>query len=177
MFYKEMQSGWIPPENISEEQYKQLKTMQPSGLRGFVGFFCSFGGKWWGGYARDPKTNRSFSKEAHNDSIRLASQTVNVEFSCLHYSEFLGTIPRGSFVYCDPPYKGTTGYKNKFSHTFFWEQIRMWSSVHDIFVSEYKAPDDFECVWSIERKTELNTKNGKALRIEKLFKYKGVSNV
>ncbi len=176
LFYKEMQNGWKPPETLSEEKYRQLKTMHPSGLRGFAGFFCSFGGKWFGGYARDPKTNRSFPKEAHTDALRLASQTVDVEFSCLHYSEFLEIIPRGSFVYCDPPYKGTTGYKNKFNHTFFWEQMRMWSNVHDILISEYKAPDDFECVWSIERKTELNTKDGKALRIEKLFRYKGASN-
>ena len=24
-------------------------------LTGFVGFGCSFGGKWWGGYAKDKR--------------------------------------------------------------------------------------------------------------------------
>lgn len=73
-------------------------------------------------------------------------------------------------IYIDPPYKGTTKYSTIFDHNRFWEVVRRFSSKHDIYVSEYVAPDDFECVWSIIRKTELNTKQGKAIRTERLFK-------
>ena len=41
---------------------------------------------------------------------------------------------------------------------------------HIVFISEYKAPDDFKCIKTIEHKTLLN-KNNKSARIEKLFKY------
>ena len=43
---------------------------------------------------------------------------------------------------------------------------------HKIFVSEYNAPDDFECIWQKEVKTVLN-KNSQDIRTEKLFKHKG----
>lgn len=50
--WKAVQSGWIPPTDISEKYYLQIKNNQVSfdpALVGFVGFGCSFGGKWWGG--------------------------------------------------------------------------------------------------------------------------------
>jgi DNA adenine methylase len=48
--------GWLPPENISEDDYRTVRAGPVCALRGFVGFGCSFGGKWFGGYARAPKT-------------------------------------------------------------------------------------------------------------------------
>ena len=52
--FKDLQSGREFPSNISEEEYKSIKTDMNSdkGLSGFVGFGCSFGGKWWGGGVR-----------------------------------------------------------------------------------------------------------------------------
>ena len=50
-----LQNGYELPEEITEEQYhyiKEHKDEDPA-LAGFVGFACSFGGKWFGGYARD----------------------------------------------------------------------------------------------------------------------------
>ena len=46
---------------------------------------------------------------------------------------------------------------------------------HKVFISEYNAPEDFECVKEIEHKTILN-KNENSKRIEKLFIFKGVVN-
>ncbi len=46
------QAGWIPPNNISKDEYYEIKSNPydyPDYLVGFVGFLCSFGGKWWGG--------------------------------------------------------------------------------------------------------------------------------
>lgn len=44
--YKELQKGWIPPENVSEEEYQLAKNGQLSDhLTGFIGFACSFSGK------------------------------------------------------------------------------------------------------------------------------------
>ena len=43
-----------------------------------------------------------------------------------------------------------------------------------VFVSEYKAPDDFICVWQGEVKTNFASQRDKATHkaVEKLFKFK-----
>ena len=40
------------PTDVSKELYYYIKTSTtcPDWLKGFVGFGCSFAGKWWGGY-------------------------------------------------------------------------------------------------------------------------------
>src|SRR5574343_212970 len=58
--WKAVQSGWIPPSDISEELYGEIKNNKesyPKELVAFVGFGCSFGGKWFGGYARGGSRN------------------------------------------------------------------------------------------------------------------------
>ena len=55
LMWEALATGWEPPEQVSEEEYKALRHAEPSALRGFVGYGCSFGGKWFGGYARSKK--------------------------------------------------------------------------------------------------------------------------
>ena len=42
-----------------------------------------------------------------------------------------------------------------------------------IFMSEYDAPDDFKCIWQMEKKDGLGRKKGKKqnTKVEKLFVY------
>jgi len=42
---------------------------------------------------------------------------------------------------------------------------------HTVFISEYSAPNDFDCVKEIQHKTILD-KNSQYQRTEKLFRYK-----
>ena len=45
-------NSFIPPTDMSEELYHTIKTLpSPSALKAFVGFGCSFGGKYFAGYA------------------------------------------------------------------------------------------------------------------------------
>ena len=87
------------------------------------------------------------------------------------YNEIV--IPENSVVYCDPPYEGVTGYGVEFNHAEFWNLVRQVSKEHDVFVSEYKAPEDFECVWQSVAKSSLSA-NGKSggskQSVEKLFR-------
>jgi DNA adenine methylase len=177
-FYRQLQDGWLPPEILSEERYKELKQLYKetvcNGEIGFAMYFCSFGGKAWGGYARDPKSGYDFVKGARNSAIRLIQTVKDVKFYSRDYEDLLRTLPLGCLIYCDIPYINTTQYRFSFDHTRFFNIIREFSNRHDIFVSEYQAPEDFECVWQIERKTCMNTiTGGKADRTEKLFKFKG----
>src|SRR5208337_2924620 len=49
LMWQAVAAGWVPPHSVTEAQYRQLKHAEPSALRGFVGFGCSFSGKWFGG--------------------------------------------------------------------------------------------------------------------------------
>lgn len=65
----------------------------------------------------------------------------------MDYKEMV--IPNNSLIYCDPPYKGTRPYigDNKIIHKEFWDWCRhKRNNGHLIFVSEYNAPSDFECI-------------------------------
>ena len=75
---------------------------------------------------------------------------------------------------CNPPYQGTTEYKDReFDHEQFYEWCREQAKHNVVFVSEYDAPDDFECVWSQEVKSSLSANGvsgGSKKSVEKLFK-------
>ena len=68
-----VQNGYELPELITPDQYQLIKADKDWDpvLVGFVGFGCSFGGKWFGGYARNAtgtnyalQSKRSFGKNA-----------------------------------------------------------------------------------------------------------------
>lgn len=177
--YKELQKGWLPPTKLTKEEYMHIKNNpdeQPY-LTGFVGFGCSFAGKWFGGYAKD-NSGRNYCLNAYNSILKkiesgLLSETI---FICCDYRELK---PKDMIIYCDPPYKNTTQYdKNivgKFDNNEFWEIMREWSKDNTVLISEYEAPNDFEIVWEKQVKLDIRDKNNnKQERIERLFKYKNI---
>lgn len=166
MLYNAVQNGWLPPTSISENEYKELKNAKSSALRGFAGVACSFSGKWFGGYARSG--DRNYALNGYNGLKKMAIKIEDATIINSSYEQL--EIPDGSMVYCDPPYANTTEYKNKFDTEAFWRWARKLSKSCDVYISEYTAPNDFECVWELERNLEM-CKNGRK-RIEKLFKYR-----
>lgn len=164
-----LQAGWIPPTDVSKEMYYEVKNNQDSyseELIGFVGFLCSFGGKWWGGYAANSKGD-NYADRGSRVLTKQAKKLKEIEFINCSYQDL--EIPPNSLIYCDPPYEGTTKYKGGFDHLEFWEWCRIKAKEgHLVYVSEYNAPSDFKCVKEIEHKTILN-KNAQDKRVEKLF--------
>lgn len=174
--WKELQKGWIPPDIITKEDYyyiKENKDEKPY-LTGFVGFGCSFGGKWFGGLASNKKGD-NYCARAERSLMKDISGLINAEFSCLDYKDVI--IPKGSVVYADPPYAKTTGYDKivgEFNHEEFWEYMRKISKDNKVFISEQEAPDDFECIWEKEQTRTLDyNKNNQPKKTEKLFIYRG----
>jgi DNA adenine methylase len=169
--YQQYQNGWEPPKEVSEELYQIAKKgeVEPE-LQAFIGFGCSFAGKWFGGYARDK--NRNFALNAYNSLNKKMNSMKNVTFIQGSYNKI--DAPKNAIIYCDPPYTGTTGYDavGKFEFTLFWEWVRMQSKYNKVFISEYQAPNDFKTVLEINTKTDVRGKNGKIDRIEKLFTLK-----
>ena len=82
-------------------------------------------------------------------------------------------IPENSVIYCDPPYENTTKYVGSFDSSAFWNWCRIKASEGlTVFVSEYNAPDDFECVWSKSVCSSLTKDTGSKVAIERLFRCK-----
>lgn len=139
--WRALQSGWIPPEAISREEYASIKANQkgyPPELVCFVGLLCSFGGKWFGGYAANAKGD-NYAAGGKRALLAQLPRIKDVVFTCSQYSsnDFSGF---SALIYCDPPYEGTTAYKMHFDSASFWQWVREQSINNPVFVSEYKAP-------------------------------------
>ena len=175
--YQYTQKGWQPPEEVSEELYQELKAKQDSTdpRTAFVGFGCSFSGKWYGGYARNSK-GFNYAASAKRSLLKKMVQCKDVLFIHADYKDALLNAPKDSMVYLDPPYAHTTGYgaTGSFDSGQFWGIVRKVSEEHDVYISEYSAPPDFKCVLEVQTKTDIRNKSGiKEPRIERLFKYGG----
>jgi len=168
--YQALQGGWTPPTELTKDEYYYIKENQDENpaLTGFVGFGCSFAGKWFGGYAHSK--DRNYCLNAYNSILNKMENMMDVTFECKDYKDL---DPEGALIYCDPPYKGTTQYGKivgEFDSDEFWDYMREWSKSNTVVISEYSAPDDFVEVWRKETKTDIrNGKNEKEKRIEKLF--------
>jgi DNA adenine methylase len=173
--YIALQNNWIPPKELTKEEYEYIKNNKDDKpyLTGFVGFGCSFAGKWFGGYAKNDK-DRNYCLNAHNSILKKMKGLQNAYFGCVDYKKLK---PKDAVIYCDPPYQGTTQYSKsivgEFDTNEFWNIMREWSKDNIVLISEYNAPEDFECIWSQEVKLDIRDKNNqKQNRIEKLFKHK-----
>ena len=169
---KKMSEGvdWIPTE-VSEEQYKLAQNNKdkfPAWSIGYCGFCLSYAGKWFGGWRRDSLGKRNYVMEAYRNTLKQAPLLKGINFYCGSYAEL--QIPQNSIIYCDPPYEGTTKYKDDFNHNEFWQWCR---NKHDegnqIFISEYNAPDDFICIWEKTVNNTLTADTGSKQGVEKLF--------
>lgn len=169
---KEMQTQ-IPfnPPYIGEVKYRAIqknKEMYPEWIVGYVGFNLSFAAKFFGGYRRDTAGIRNYEKEARQNLLTQQNLLAGIDFYCMDYRSLF--IPENSIIYCDPPYKGTTQYKDKFDHFAFYDWCReMKRKGHTIFVSEYSMPNDFVCVWEKEVSSNLDVSRKGKKETEKLF--------
>lgn len=175
--WKALQSGWEPPLHITEEEYYHVrdnKDKYPPYYVALVGFCASFGAKWFGGYARSNKpdgTPRNMSNEAIRNILKQLPNVMDVEFICDDYRNLKDV--KNALIYCDPPYANTTKYKNDFNHDEFWNWVRKISKNNIVLVSEYNAPNDFDCIWSKEVKTLISSQVDKRKKdVERLFIYK-----
>jgi DNA adenine methylase len=175
--WKQVQNDWTPPSVVTEEMYKDIRSNKDrdKALSGFVGFGCSFAGKWFGGYARSKALNRSRAINAKNGLLKKKPGIIDVEFLNKNYSDV--TIPQGSLVYCDIPYRGTTGYKfGDFNHDEFYNfVINNTKDGTEFIISEYKhnVRDDFEIIWFCESSQEIRNKQNKRNKtVETLSIYK-----
>ena len=169
--------GWKPPTTLTEEEYAYLRDASRRGevspLIGFAGFGCSFGGKFFGGYARGA-AGRNYAAAAARALVTDAPHLARAEFHNLDYASLVeAAAPRpGDVWYVDPPYAGTTGYAGtpKFDHSRFWQWATDLSHGVPVLVSEFVAPLTWCPVWSVKRKQDARGKGGATLeRVDQVF--------
>lgn len=167
--YRAMQAGWLPPENVSEELYRELETAPDTDPRkAFAGFGCSWGGKWFGGYARGCP-GRNYATNAHNSLLRKWPGMSGASFVCDTYENII-PVP-GAVVYCDPPYKDTTRFSapGDFDTAMFWDWCRQRSKTCCVLVSEWAAPAEYcELVLEVSARRDMRAQDP-APRTERLF--------
>lgn len=162
--HQHIQSGGDVPSGVPEDFYQQVKSNPnaPDWLKAFVGFGCSYSGKWWGGYARGG-VGRSYASNARNTLLKKMQCLMGARFKCGSYSDCVRP-EAPSIIYCDIPYKDSTKYSTGcFDHQEFylWAE-KMQSEGHKVFVSEYShnVPDGWEVVFQVESKKDIRDKDG-----------------
>ena len=154
------------PTDVSKELYYYIKTSttSPDWLKGFVGFGCSFAGKWWGGYG-ECRRGYNYAKGSANSLARKMVGLNNVNFVCGDYFDIvIPSVP--SIIYCDIPYKNTTGYSGgTFNHEAFYQWGNEMKALgHIVLVSEYEMNVDEamkgNIVWCKESKKDIRDGEG-----------------
>ena len=179
LMYKALQMGWTPPGEMSYTRWQELRDSEPSPERAFAGFACSFGGRFFEGFARSKGKPENFAGQGRNKILRQFRQVENgsVTFIQGDYSRL--TPAPGDVVYCDPPYAGTTQYTSKrsqvpfFDHKLFWDKMRQWRGAGvNVYVSEFNAPDDWTPIWAKQRSVSVANHDVSTIRRQedKLFK-------
>lgn len=145
--YAAIARGWDPPSTVTEAEYAAARALPDTDPRkALIGFGSSFGGKWFGGFARSTAASgepRNHLAEARRALVEEVPELVGrgCEFAHINFLE-IEPKPIDLVLYLDPPYQGTTGYGalGAFDYPRFYDCIVAWSRHTDVFVSEYALP-------------------------------------
>jgi DNA adenine methylase len=169
--YQTLQANphWLDGVSVDENLYREARSWPDDcPLKAFIGFACSFGGKWFGGFAR--RGPYDFARAGARSLFRKIDVCRSVTFKC---ASFFDRAPALDWVlYCDPPYANTTGYRDAFDSDAFADRVAEWADAGSIvFVSEYNFPIG-RVVWERERAPGLSAgRNGPAVRkIDRLYR-------
>lgn len=174
MMWQSALSGWVPPETVTEDEWRALRHAQPSALRGFAGFACSFGGRWFEGYARGRNARGKSNNYAAQGSrsVTRAAHALTLSSVAVSHTDYQSVnVPQGSVLYLDPPYANTKRYATgRFDSAEFWSWAEEQSEAANVYVSEVAAPSGWSPVWSAPVRQKLNMSGSPIVtRTEQLF--------
>lgn len=160
---------------ISKKEYEELKKDPTKDkLRAaYAGFTYSFNGKFFGSYFPKSKNgSRHYAQERkrYYDELHDNESFHKAKISFNDYTKYKDV--KGKLIYCDPPYASTSEYHSSFDTTSFWESMRGLSKSNYVFISEYKAPDDFFCISRQKKRQTVSGGRGNTRKMvanEKVF--------
>ena len=169
---------FTPPMELTEEEWRELRDAEPSALRGFAGYGCSFGGRFFEGYARN-KTGTNYAAQTARSLARDLEKIPRDRVQQVWHADYRDFTPGvGTVVYCDPPYANTKHYASKRSQLESFDSGEFWKTMDDwadagahVYVSEFTAPEHWEPVWHVSRSTGLGVQSGANYRtaVDTLF--------
>lgn len=182
--WKGLQENLERPKEIPKDYYSSVRSSYNNNdneysdfIIGWIGFMGSFNGRFFdGGYSGKSK-DRDYVQEQIRNTEKQIPFIQGIEFYSGDYR--LINYPPNSIIYCDPPYQNTKQYSTSknFNYEEFWQWCReMTINGHEVYISEYQAPEDFECIWSKIVTNSMNTTNTHK-PTEKLFIYKQSDNI
>lgn len=163
--WKSLQKGWKPPLKCTRAKYTTLKHEHEGKIhtdkrkcnpeRAYIGIVASWSGIYFHAYRLDyAGPGKDFMKEGYTSLMKIVPDMKHVKF--LRPASYLTYDPGyGNTVYADPPYDGNALGQSgtlfqSFNHVEFWNEMRAWSKNNLVFISEWKAPNDFRKIWSAE---------------------------
>lgn len=159
--------------DITKEEYSVLRANRDDDIlrTAYAGFTYGFNGKFFGGYVSQYKDHDyPAERKRYYDKLHANPIFKRTTFSCCDYTAYNNV--KGALIYCDPPYQATTAYHSDFDSNAFWNWVRAMSKENVVYVSEYNAPDDFECVAEKEKYNSVGGKGCKVKRVERLWRLK-----
>lgn len=167
----------IFPETITEEEYHNVKNNKDNYADwyvGLVGFSSTFASSFFDGYARDKSGKRDIPNERIRNLIKQAPNLKNIYFETKNYLDINNIM--NYTIYADPPYFQENSKKpkyvgqQKFIEDEFWNWCRKIGKNNTLLISNYKAPNDFRCIF--EKEHRIFSKNAhEKISVERLFIY------
>lgn len=167
----------IFPTECSFEHYKDVRENRKNKGNKYstcytagIGYFASFGGRYFGGGYAKNKDKRNYFNERLENAKEQATLLKDIIFTCKDYSCF--SEYKNCVFYLDPPYINTKEYDNckSFDYEKFYDFCRELGKDNYVFISEYTMPEDFKCIWEKDVKVTINSdKAGTKNATEKLF--------
>lgn len=157
--------GWEAPEYVTKEEYIKVRDNKDDdlALTGWIGFNCSYSGKFFGGFAGKCQTKDGERNYQNEKRRNILNQLTHINEQCtIECKEYYNLdIKPNSLIYCDPPYANTTGYANTFEHKKFWDWCFEQAKHSIVYVSEYSCPVDprIQCVYEKQVKSSLRSNN------------------
>lgn len=147
--YRAVADGWDPPARLTRDEYAAIKAVHgpdsQDPLAAFALAFCSYAGVWATGRLPDDErhgenrpTCRYAAAKARKDLLALHPVLQRMTLVCEDYRVAAERVPDGGVLYLDPPWRGTTGYKQAppFDVDVFWIWAAAASMRWRIIISE-----------------------------------------
>jgi DNA adenine methylase len=136
--------NWLDDFECSEQDYQNARALPDADpLKAFIGFGCSFGGKWFGGFGRRRITAKNPHSVCHVSRVSLKKRVAQIRSVLLQCLPFDAITPSaGCLLYLDPPYSNTTlAGSTPFDQSRFLDLCESWARAGSIvFISEYDLP-------------------------------------
>lgn len=109
--------------------------------------------------------NEEISRYKRLDDIKKSLNNYNLTAYQKDYRDI--TIPSNSTIYCDIPYKNTSGYDDDFDYDDFYNWCL--KQKQPVFVSEYSMPNDFVEIFNKDIHCTMGINKDGNFKTEKVF--------